>query len=128
MELQAIKFGFTPPLRRAAEAEEARQSAQSLAIAEDYLRANPDDLLAQTIAASAAMSLGQTDRAENMLRQVLQRAPAFPRPAVLLANSLTAQLRLREAIAVMADLRRRIPADQTTLRMLADLHGQRGDY
>jgi tetratricopeptide (TPR) repeat protein len=127
-ELKAIKFGYTPPLRRAVEAQQARQASAAKAIADEYLRANPEDLLAMTIAAEAAMSLGQTGSAEILLRRVLARAPAFPRAAFLLANALVAQQRLREAIGVMQDLNSRVPSDLNVVRHLGDLRAQRGDF
>jgi tetratricopeptide (TPR) repeat protein len=127
-ELQGIKFGFTPPLRRAVAAKDARRFQDSKAIAEEYLRQYPDDLLAMTIAAEAALLLQDTRPAQDMLRRVLVRAPGFPRAAVLLANSLVAELRLREAIAVVEQLRQHVPDDLTALRYLADLRAQSGDY
>ena len=127
-ELKAIKFGFTPPLQEAVRARESRQVSRSKAIAEAYLQANPGDLLAMTIAAEAAMGLRELDTSETLLRQVLLRAPGFPRAAFLLSNVLTSQLRMREAIEVMEDLRARLPQDWNAVRHLADLRAQRGDY
>jgi tetratricopeptide (TPR) repeat protein len=126
-EIQAIKFGFTPPLRHAVAAREAGRVRDSQLVAEDYLRRNPDDLLAKTIAAEAALSMRQARPAEQLLRDVRDRAPAFPRAAILLAQCLTAQFRFRDAIEVMADLHQRLPEDPTATRYLAELHAQIGN-
>ena len=50
------------------------------------------------------------------------------RNAIRRANELTAQLRLREALSVIQELRARFPHDPDTLRYLADLHAMRGDF
>jgi tetratricopeptide (TPR) repeat protein len=123
-EIDAIKFGFTPPLRHAVAAGESGRPRDSLLIATDYLRHHPDDLLAMTIATEAALTLGQASLAEQLLRQVRERAPAFPRAGILLAQCLAGQSRLREAVEVAADLHRRLPEDRVATRYLAELHSQ----
>ena len=121
-ELGAIRLGFPDELKRALATLHSGQADSAKAIADEYLRQNPDDLLAMTVAAQCAMACGETGAGEALTRDVLARAPAFPQAAILLANSLEAQVRLKEAIVVMDALRGRLPKDPIVLRYLADLH------
>jgi tetratricopeptide (TPR) repeat protein len=126
-ELQGINVGFTEPLRRARSAQRSRRSSEASAIAQDYLRSNPGDLLAMTIAAEAAVGLNHANDAEPMLRQVVDRAPAFPPASMLLASVLAGQLRLREAAELLEQLLRRVPQEISAKRFLADLRAQMND-
>lgn len=127
-ELSAIRFGLAPQLRAAVAAQQAGHSAQAKALAAQFLRVHPRDLLARTIAAEACMSMRQYVDGESMLREVVERVPAFPRGAVILARCLAAQLRIRESIEVMEHLLTWVPDDLSALHYLGDLHAQRGDY
>lgn len=124
MELLGIKSGFAQPLKLARSAQQARRSGESKALAEDYLRSNPGDLLAMTIAAEGAIGLRQFVEAEPLLRQVVDRAPAFAPANLLLANTLFAQLRLGEAAKVLEELLERVPQDLGAKRFLADIRNR----
>lgn len=126
-ELEGIRVGFTPPLKEARAAQQERRSGDAKSIAEEYLKTNPDDLLALTIAAEAALGLRNADEAEPMLRKVVDRAPDFPPASLLLANALAAQLRLREAADVLEKLLIRIPHEPNVKRRLADIRAQMND-
>ena len=126
-ELQAIRASFSEPLRRARAAQQAGRSAEAKDLADACLRSDPDDLLAMTLAAEANLRLGDRARAEEMLRRVVERAPAFPPASLLLADALGAQLRLREAAAVLEKLLGRVPTEHSAKRYLADLRTQMND-
>jgi tetratricopeptide (TPR) repeat protein len=127
-ELSAIRLGLHTQLRQAAAAQQAGNSAASRALAEQFIRAHPRDLLARTIAAEACMSMRQYVDGESLVREVVERAPAFPRGSIVLAKCLAAQLRMTEAIQVMDDLVKWVPDGWPALQYLADLRAQRGDY
>ena len=127
-ELAGIQAGFANrELERAAIAQSEGRFTEALAIVEDYLRGEPDDLLGMTIAAEAAMTLWQLERAEMLLRTVLQRAPTFLRASILLSSCLTNQVRPRDAIAVLDEVVARKPNNATTLAQLAQLRVEVGD-
>jgi predicted Zn-dependent protease len=127
-ELNAIRFGLAPPLNQAVEARQSGRAIESKTLAEQYLRHHPDDMLARTILAEAYASLRKYIDAEQILRTVVERAPAFPRASILLAQCLAEQLRMREAIAAVGALLKRAPSEPAALRYLADLRAQTGDY
>jgi len=126
-ELQGIRFGFAPALNQARAAQQSRRSSEAKSIAEAYLRDNPDDLLAMTIAAEAELGLRHAETAEPMLRSVVDRAPAFLPANMLLASALTAQLRFREAAEVLEVLLKRAPHEMNARRFLADTRAQMND-
>ena len=126
-ELDGIRSGFPDPLKRAKAAHQSGRSDEAKAIAEEYLGIHPDDLLAMTIAAEAELGLGRRDDAELMLRRVVDRAPGFPPANMLLANILTVQLRLREAVQVLEVLITRAPHETNARRFLADLRARMND-
>lgn len=67
-ELAAIQAGFSNrELERAAIAQSEGRPNDAFVIAEQFLRGEPDDLLALTIAAEAAVSSWELERAETML-------------------------------------------------------------
>ena len=123
-ELQGIKFGFTPQLKLARAAQQARQSDEARSIADKYLEANPDDLLAMTIAAEAALGLRRSEEAEPMLRRVVERAPAFAPANLLLATIVAGKLHLREAAGILEALLELAPQEMSARRFLADLRAQ----
>jgi len=127
-ELAAIQAGLkNSELEKAALAQEKGQSREAKAIAEDFLRRHPDDLLALTIAADAAIDLWDLDRAEEMLRTVLERAPTFLRASVLLAKCLMRAARARDAIAVLEEVLLRKPDNRPALIHMALLQAEVGD-
>jgi tetratricopeptide (TPR) repeat protein len=127
-ELAGIQAGLSNrELERAAIAQSEGRSGDALDIAEECLRREPDDLLAMTIAAEAAMSLWQLERAETLLRTVLRRAPTFLRVSILLASCLTKQTRPRDAIAVLEEVIARKPNNVAALAQLAQLRVEVGD-
>ena len=126
-ELSGIALGVTHSLKIARSAQQAGRSGEARSIAEEYLRTNPGDLLAMTIASEAAFRLGDLDQAEPMLRQVVDRAPGFPPANILLASVLADQLRLHEAAGVLERLLRRVPQETNAKRFLADIRSQMND-
>lgn len=127
VELQGIRFGFTDPLKRARAAQQALRSGEAKSLAEAYLRNSPDDLIAMTIAAEAALALNLADEAEPILRKVVDRAPGFPPASILLASALAAQVRLREAAELLESLLSWAPQEISAKRFLADLRTQLND-
>lgn len=126
-ESQGIQLGFALPLKLARAAQQSGRSIEAKSLAEDYLRENPDDLLAMTIAAEAESGLGRRDKAEPVLRQVVARAPSFPPAAMLLANALATELRFHEAAEVLGNLLKRAPQEMNARRLLADIRAQMND-
>ena len=127
-ELGAIQAALaSPELREAAAAMADGEFTVAVATAEQFLRAQPDDLLAATIAAEAQMGLWKLDEAEKLLRSVLDRAPAFLRASMLLALCLRQQVRIREAIAVLTEVIGRKPDNAAAMVQLAQLYGEVGD-
>ncbi len=133
-ELGAIQAGFRDrELESAAVAQRDGRLHEAKAITDGFLQRHPDDLLALTLAAEAAMELwdveriGNLDRAEEMLRVVLQRAPTFLRATTLLATCLTKQVRMREAIEVLEEARKRKPDNRDLLGMLVRVRVEVGD-
>ena len=126
-ELQGIRFGFAPPLKLARAAQKSGRGSEAKSIAEEYLRSNPGDLVAMTIAAEATLRLDGADEAEPILREVVARAPAFPPANLLLANVLADQLRLQEAAEILEGLLERVPHEASGKRYLADLRERLND-
>lgn len=127
-ELGGIEAGLaSPELKKAAIASAESQYSNALAIAERFLRAEPDDLLALTIAAEASIGVWSLETAEQMLRTVLERAPAFLRASMLLAACLGKQVRVRDAIAVLDDVVSRKPGNIPALTQLAKLRFEARD-
>ena len=126
-ELQGIRFGFADPLKAARAAQQSGRSSEAKSIADEYLKNNPDDLVAMTISAEAALSLNCGDEAEALLCKVVDRAPGFPPASLLLASALAGQLRLRDAADVLESLLKRAPQEVSAKRFLADLQAQMND-
>ena len=127
-EVSAIRFGLVPPLKQAVSEQQSGNAGASRMLAEQFLRAQPRDLLARTIAAEACVNLRQYVDGEALLREVIDRAPAFPRASVLMAKCFAAQLRIREAVEVLEKLLTWAPGEPSAIYYLADLHAQLGDY
>jgi tetratricopeptide (TPR) repeat protein len=127
-ELGAIQASLAvPEMRDAALADAEGRSAEALQIAQQFLQANPEDLLARTIAAEASIKLWELERAEQLLRTVLARAPSFLRASMLLATCLAKQVRLREAIDVLEEIIARKPENVPALTHLAQARAEVGD-
>ena len=121
-EIVAIEASLpNPRLKAASQAELQGRSEEASAIAAAFLREQPDDLLAMTISAEAAVSARRLTRGEELLRHVLSRAPQFMRAAMILAKCLLFQSRLPEAIETVEEVLKRKPNDGVALRLHARL-------
>lgn len=128
-ELAAIAAGFKDPqLEEAALAQADGRSGDAWAIARAALASDPDDLLALTLAAEAAIGLRDYKAADQDLGKVLERAPSFLRAAMLRAKSLMGQSRMSEAIAVAEEVLGRKPDNVPALRFLAQATTEVGDH
>ena len=128
-ELAAIQQSLPiPRLKAAAQAEHEGRSGEASALAAQQLRQEPDDLLAMTISAEAAISLRRLVEGERLLRTVLERAPGFLRASMMLARSLTLQSRISDAIAVLEDAVARVPNNVPANKMLAQLRAEARDF
>ena len=127
-ELGAIQASLAEPeMKKAALAEAEGSSADALAIAQRYLKANPGDLLAMTVIAEASINLWALDEAEEQLRAIMERAPTFLRAAMLLATCLVKQVRMGAAIAVLDGVVARKPTNVPALTFLAQSRATIGD-
>ncbi len=128
-ELAGVQSSFANPhLEAAAIARQEGRIAESKRLAERVLADEPDDLLALTIAAEAAISLKQFEDADDKLARVLDRAPTYLRASLLQSQSLAMQARLREAIAVLDGVLARKPDNAPALREMATLRAQANDH
>jgi len=128
-ELAAIQAGFrVPELNEAAVAGQDGRAAESRAIIHAFLEANPDDLLALTMAAEADIHAWDLDRAEERLSTVLGRAPSFLRATMLLAKYRVLEARLADAIEIIEQVIRRKPGNKAALQYLAELHAEANDH
>lgn len=127
-ELAGIQASFRDrELESAAVAQHEGRVQEAKAITKRFLKREPDDLLALTLAAEAAIGLWELKRAEELLRKVLSRAPTFLRASILLATCLTSQVRPREAIAVLEEVVARKPNNPAALTKLTQLRVEVGD-
>lgn len=127
-ELGAIQASLPEPkLKQAAEAISEGQNAEARDLATDFLKQQPDDLLAMTIAAEAAIALWDLERAEEYLKKVLERAPTFLRGSMLLATCYAKQAWSRKAIKVLDEVIARKPDNVVALKNLAQLRSDVGD-
>lgn len=127
-ELAAIQASFRDrELESAAVAQQDGSVHEAKAITDRFLQRHPEDLLALTLAAEAAIALWELERAEEMLRKVLSRAPTFLRASMLLATCLTSQVRTRDAIAVLEEVVARKPDNSAALAQLTELRVEVGD-
>jgi tetratricopeptide (TPR) repeat protein len=121
-ELSAINASFAVrELEKVAIAGQDGRDSEARTALEHFLAAQPENLLALTMAAEMDMADWQLDAAEQRLRGVLERAPSFLRAAVLLIDCLRLQPRLGEAIALAEEVVARKPDNLIVLRKLADL-------
>lgn len=127
-ELGAIQAGLTDPLaKRISLALEERKLTEALTLARPLLRKDPNDLLARTFVAESLNGLWDLDEAEDLLRSVLERAPAFLRASMLLATCLSKQVRMRDGIAVLEEVVARKPNNVAALNLLAQSRAGVGD-
>jgi tetratricopeptide (TPR) repeat protein len=128
-ELVAVEASLNNPrLRAAAEAQQSRRSEEASAIAAAFLQEQPGDLLALAISAETAIDARRLDRAEEMLRHALGRAPQFVQAAVSLARCLILQSRLKDAIAEIEEVLRHKPNNFVALRLYARLLSDTRDH
>jgi tetratricopeptide (TPR) repeat protein len=127
-ELGAIQASLElPELKEAAACIADGRYSDGYQIAENCLQKNPDDLLAMTIAAEASTLLWELDRAERLLKSVLERAPTFLRASMLLATCYAQQAWQRKAIEVLDDVVARKPDNVPALTNLAQMRLDVGD-
>jgi cytochrome c-type biogenesis protein CcmH/NrfG len=127
-ELGAIQASLDEPeMKKASLAEAEGHSADALAIARQFLQANPDDLLAMTVIAEASINLWDLEEAEEGLRAVIRRAPTFLRASMLLATCLVKQVRTGDAIAVLDEVVARKPTNVAVLTFLGQSRATVGD-
>ena len=108
-------------LEEASAAETEGRYIDADAICSEYLAKSPDDLLALTLAAESAIGLWHLERAERLLRTVLDRAPSFLRAALLMVKCLQRQARVRDAIDFLQGILRRKPENLRALTQLTHL-------
>jgi len=124
-ELAAIQASFkVPQLDRAAVAARDGNGAEAFALVDQFLREEPDDLLALTMAVESDLDAWRLEQAEARLRHVISRAPSYLRAIMLLAKCLTLQARLKEAIAVTDEVLERKPNNKPTLQQMAHLNAE----
>jgi tetratricopeptide (TPR) repeat protein len=127
-ELGAIEASLEIPLlKQAATAFAEGEAIEARRIAEQFLQSWPGDLLAMTIAAEASIELWDLDHAEQLLRSILERAPAFLRASLLLTSCLANQVRMREAMAVLGEVVARKPNNATALAQLGQMSAEVND-
>ena len=128
-EIVAIEASLPDPrLKAAAQAEHEGRSEEASRIAAAFLKEQPDDLLALTISAEAAVSARRLEIGEQMLRTVLGRAPQFLRAGVMLAKCLMLQSRLPAAIEAVEEILKRKPNNPVVLRLHARLLSDIREY
>jgi tetratricopeptide (TPR) repeat protein len=127
-ELAAIRHSQqVPELLAAAKALDENQPGEASRLAAEHLRAKPDDLAAITLSAESALAFGLADQAEQLLKPVLERAPAFLAAKSLLISALMRQDKLLESRSLAEEMLVLRPNDEVTLRLLARIHGDLGD-
>jgi tetratricopeptide (TPR) repeat protein len=125
-EVTAIRNNDSDPvLRQAAAALEAGKPSNAARIAVDYLRRQPDDLAAMTLAAEALIAQKREEEAEPMLRQVLGRAPHFVPAERLLVDALVKQAKLKSAREILEA--RAVQDNAKVLRSLAKVQVESND-
>jgi tetratricopeptide (TPR) repeat protein len=102
---QGGRFTYTPARLLLAHVEmERREFTRVSEIADDILKAEPENLRARLLRTEALAALGQTDKAETELRQVLAINPNIGEAQLQLAQVLVAQRKYPEAEALLAKL------------------------
>ena len=126
-ELAGIKVSVDDPvLKEAATALRQGRKDDARRMVEAILEKEPDDLVALTIAADAAIAFRRFDDADEMLAIVLERAPGFLRASILQAISFRSRSRVREAIAVLENVLKRDRNNIPALNLLAECHAEIG--
>ena len=128
-ELAAIQHSLPiPQLKAAAQAEHEGRSLDAAGLAAQWLEAHPDDLLAMTVSAEAAISMRRLPEGEQWLRRVLERAPGFLRASMFLARDLMLQSQLGDAVEVMKQAVARVPDNVPSNKFLAQLQAEARDF
>ena len=127
-ELAGIKVSLdSAGMQEAAAALRQGRKIEAKRIATAVLAEEPDDLVALTIAAEAAMKERQFDDADRKLGLVLERAPGFVGASMLQAASLKSRARVREAIAVLENILNRDRRNGAALALLAEARAEIGE-
>lgn len=128
-ELSAIHHSRqVPDLAAAAKALDEGKPGEASRLAAGHLAAKPDDLAAITLSAESALALNLPERAEPLLRRVLERAPAFAPACTLLINALMHQDKLLESRLLVEKLLAARPGDEIALRLLANIQTGQGKH
>jgi tetratricopeptide (TPR) repeat protein len=117
-----------PELKAAAQALRLGRAGDAKMLAALWLKQNPGDPLALTILAAAAIDLRRPVEAEQILRDVAERAPHFLQARMHLARSLQAQSRVAEAIAIVEQAFTHEPQSLQANSFLAHLQAELGRY
>lgn len=128
-ELTAIQHSQSDPeLKAAALAMDEGKPAEANRIVSRHLRKSPDDLAARTLLAETALAAGLPEKAEPILREVLNRAPQFEPAEALLVSSLLPQDKLSEARERLETRRGSGRASVSDMRLLARVQSDMGDH
>lgn len=121
-ELSGIKASFAVrELDKVAVLGRDGRHAEAQRELERFLQAEPDNLLALTMAAEVDITKWHLESAKTRLQRVLERAPSFLRAIILMIDCLRLQARLKEAIALAESVVARKSDNVVALRRLADL-------
>ena len=103
--LQGGRFPYTPARLLLAHVEmDRKEYTRVTEIADDILKTEPENLRARLARTEALAALGQNDRAESELRQVLAVNPNIGAAQLQLAQVLVAQKKYPEAEALLVKL------------------------
>lgn len=108
-------------LHRATHLLEIGRPAEALALAEQAVLADPDDVRALGTLSRCLLGLGRHDRAAQTARRAIIAAPDDPWPHRLLALSLSGLGRRRDAVTAQTEAVRLAPESAHTLAELATL-------
>ena len=102
---QGGRFSYTPARLLLAHVEmERREFTRVTEIADDILKTEPENLRARLLRTEALAGLGENDKAETELRQVLAINPNIGQAQLQLAQALIAQKKYAEAEAILVRL------------------------
>ncbi|WEK48097.1 MAG: sulfotransferase [Candidatus Andeanibacterium colombiense] len=129
-EIAAITVSqHLPEVIAAARALQQGEYGEASRLAAAHLRNAPEDLAALTVSAESAIALALPDKAEPLLRKVLQRAPTFVPARRLLLNALIMLDRLREARAMLLEMiAANVDDERAQYRILVRIDGDLGDH
>ena len=103
--LQGGRFSYTPARLLLARVEmERKEYTRVTEIADDVLKGEPENLRARLLRTEALANLGEYDKAETELRQVVAINPNIEEADLQLAKALVAQKKYPEAEALLAKL------------------------